>query len=131
MSIALDAQVAERVMGWKYVPASAGTLQPINRPYWIDLWLACFRGPDSPLRIDDAPPPYSSDIATAWLVVEEFRRGWNGHAAASVILHVTEEVGEPDCSCTIYGPDIAKVTELAQEMPLAICRAALAVVEAR
>lgn len=67
-------------------------------------------------------PRYSTDIAAAWLVVEEMeRRGWwfhlhpNDDGIYSMYFHKYQEGKLP----TGYG----------ETAPLAICRAALAVIE--
>lgn len=68
---------------------------------------------------------YSTDIAAAWQVVETFRRGANGKAACCVELFVTDYPQPQDCRCSIYGPDTADAVAWANEMPFAICLAAL------
>lgn len=70
-------------------------------------------------------PNYSTDIAAAWQVVEMFRRGVAGHVAAYIEMHVSDAVRGNDCSCSISAPDLAEVVAFANEMPLAICLAAL------
>lgn len=74
------------------------------------------------------PQEYSTEIELAWRIVEEFRRGWRHKKAAAVIkMIVYDTLGMPDCECKIYAPDIADASAIAEEMPLAICRAALEV----
>lgn len=74
-------------------------------------------------------PPYSTDISAAWEIVEEFRRGWRkGKKAAAVIdMNISDWIDYPDCECSIYSPNIAKVTVYSYSMPLSICLAALEV----
>jgi hypothetical protein len=75
-------------------------------------------------------PHYSTDMKVAYEeIVQVLRRGYNGHAAAVIRMTVYDFLG-PDCQVEIYGPDIAHVCVLAQEMPEAICLAFLKVVEA-
>ena len=72
---------------------------------------------------------YSIDMNDAWLVVEKFRRGWNGKVAAYIELHISDRPIDEDCICIIYGPNVGLVDASAKEMPLAICLAALKAVE--
>lgn len=99
----LDALVAEKVMGWKYYPASAGTMQPINPPYWIN--------PDrqSLDAIEDWPPSYSTDIDAAWEVVEKL---------AGTFRLEYEKYSDWDC-------ELGLGSAHAKTAPLAICLAAL------
>lgn len=83
----------------------------------------------SNLKLKDIPiPAYSTDISAAWEIVEEFRRGWRNKKAAAVIdMKISDWIDYPDCECSIYSPDIAKVTVYSYSMPLSICLAALEV----
>ena len=73
--------------------------------------------------VDEWSP--STDIAAAWEVIEIFRSGWQGHAAACIDIKISDWVGRPDCQVSIFGPDIAEVRAEAYSICLAICRAAL------
>jgi len=73
---------------------------------------------------------YSTDIAAAWEIVESFRFGWNGHAAACMWIEMYDICYQGNDYCvSIASPDIPKVSAWADAAPLAICRAALMVVE--
>jgi hypothetical protein len=71
------------------------------------------------------PPAYSTEIQPAWLVVEKFRQGYNGKAAACIEVVVTDLPTPVDTYCRIYGPDTAEALAHADTAPLAICLAAL------
>ena len=58
----LDALVAERVMGWKYLPA--GAHPNLHSEAWTN--------DDGASAVFD-PPPYSTSIQDAWQVVEKMR----------------------------------------------------------
>ena len=73
--------------------------------------------------MDEKPQPYSSRIDQAFRVVEKFRRGCMGHAAAVIEMVVSDVVTYPDCECKIYGPDTEDCFGFGGEMPKAICRA--------
>jgi hypothetical protein len=103
----LESEVEDRVretVGGDYPPKECGK---------------CEYGPHRTMK------SYSTDIAAAWEVVEQFRRGWNGQAAACIDMHVSDYVSMPDCHCIIYGPSITRIHAEAETMPLAICLAAL------
>lgn len=79
--------------------------------------------------VDDPRDP-SKEIGAAWEVVEKFRCGvGEEHAAAVIEMVVSDVCTVDDCYCKIYGPSIAEVEAIADQMPLAICRAALVAVE--
>lgn len=61
----LDALVAEKVMGWE-VDRSA------NRLIWL------FVAPNGKRGDITICPPYSTDIAAAWQVVERMNSDWSG-----------------------------------------------------
>ena len=71
------------------------------------------------------PDNYSEDISAAWGVIEKFRIGINNNVAAVIEMTVLDTISVPDCEVKIYGPTVAEVFANAEEMPLAICRAAL------
>lgn len=114
----LDALIAEKVM-CTFIPAGS------NPGLIDDAWIS----PSGYFVWE--PPQYSTSIAEAWLVVEKFRRGWNGHVAACIDLSITDEILANDCRVTIYGPTIATVSAEAVTIPLAICLAALMAVEGK
>jgi hypothetical protein len=115
--LALDALVAEKVMGavacgnWK--PFHAGEMSNDMSCGHV----SCFP--------PGCVPPYSTIIGWAWMVVEKFRRGIPGHVSSVVEMTVSDEAIGPDCTCKIYGCDLQEVETTQQEMPLAICIAAL------
>ncbi len=105
----MDAWVAEAVMGyrlidgiWYYPPYRHGMMADDVGPVWR----------------------YSTSIADAWVVVEKFRRGHGGKAAACVMCLTSDEADE-DSYCRIFGVDREDVQGQATQMPLAISRAAL------
>jgi hypothetical protein len=107
----LDAMVAEQVMKWtKFIGTGGGT-------YWNDE-SGHFVGGDTRWPV----PPYSSDIAAAWEIVEDF---------GSSFVSLTHAYGEADGEiqdgwwCEVIGPGYA-MRQFADTAPLAICRAALA-----
>lgn len=98
----LDAQIAERLMGWTAIHQDGdwvGGLDPTG-------WTAGI-------------PYYSSDIAAAWQVIE--------HLCATRAAHWTLTVG-PDgtmASVSIWQGGICAAGAPAATVPLAICRTAL------
>lgn len=74
-------------------------------------------------------PFYSTDIVAAWGIVETFRCGWQGHAAACIDIKISDWASRPDCQVTIFAPDIVDVRAEAYSPCLAICRAALKVAD--
>lgn len=104
----MDALIAERVMGWAW------------RSYWAgdEEVIGLFPPPPhSSFSEHDQYPEYSTDIASAWLVVEK--------------VHVTHrfliEDGLGDKRWVVM---FGHVVECADTAALAICRAALQAVEA-
>lgn len=75
------------------------------------------------------PPEYSTFIVSAWEIVELFRHGWNGHAAAFVRIDMYDTLDPSDCYVGIVAPNIPQAAGWAGTVPLAICRAALEAVE--
>jgi len=108
----MDALVAERVMGWTWEPG----------PYLQD--------PETPRRAHpqstrNAPDPYSTNIAAAWLVVEKLNDKKIAEAGGDwswpvEITYICDEGREGWC-VQFQGRHDA----VAEPAPLAICRAAL------
>lgn len=118
----LDALVAEKVMGWKLKS------EPHTR------WIL----PDGGELI--APPPaYSTDISAAWQVVEEIglfdspseQRARGGEGDTWYVLGRKGDKWVVASPCVAHGMyyDLGSIEPLvaADTAPLAICRAALAV----
>lgn len=105
----LDALVAEKVMGWK--------LHKEGRAWkWWDIPLI------SPHHEQydghDDQPPYSTDPAAAWEVVEKMRERW------SVYVNALDDPRE--CGCVVgktwREPEAAAI---GPTMPVAVCRCAV------
>ncbi len=82
-----------------------------------------------------ASMPYSTEWEQMGNLVDMFRFGKHKQAnGADSVACVVEMVvsdwdfGGGDCECTIYSPSLAKVTAVANSMPLAVARCALKVV---
>jgi hypothetical protein len=104
----LDADVAEKVMGWTVELIVSGRDA-------FEEW----RDPQG-WRYGATPPSYSSDIAAAWQVVEHMRtRGWRFE------IH---ELWEGWRAIFVLRATYAEYQERAESAPLAICRAALAAI---
>ena len=73
---------------------------------------------------------FSTDIDAAWSVVQLFRTGRYrpGKVACVVEMRYTDLVRD-DSECRIFSPDLAPVYGCANDLPLAICKAALKAVE--
>jgi hypothetical protein len=107
----LNAQVAEKVMGWVYVPSFIGNAVTMAPPSWSQ---------GDNVYIETAKWNPSTSIADAWLVVEEMRRrGWQ----------VDVVTDDPGWSCWLHrlGGKLGKPQHYvsADTAPEAICRAAL------
>jgi hypothetical protein len=100
----LDALVAERVMGW---------VQEEPQPHPVNSFAIYFGG----------PPPYSTDIAAAWQVVERMRE-----QEYSIALDSDTWLKHP-YAVHFIGGNSGCVSCTADTAPLAICRAALKAVE--
>lgn len=108
----LDAFVAEKVMGWKYVDH--------NEAYDLPISGVAF-GKGSPDGLSRCPVPYySTDIAAAWEVVEKLRK--DGFAFDS--YSSGSEEAEHPWTDAIFMKDNNECLVRAETMPLAICRAA-------
>lgn len=113
----LDALIAEKVMDWTW------------RTYWRpEEARALFPPPcEGSYAMGDAYPEYSTDIAAAWLVVEKLESG-------GYCVHV--ENFPPSTPAAYRWRAHVETAELsigygdADSAPLAICRAALAAMEA-
>lgn len=120
---ALDALVAEKVMGWRRCHIEANDQQFVTvPPDWADLSTARWWGHD----VNELVPLYSTEIAAAWQVVSALnRRGLyvsvdsaqNGEGSVAVLAH-RPSVSD-DCM------EMMTSVRSAETVPLAICRAAL------
>lgn len=114
---ATDILVAEQVMGWQ-VETDETKLRRLDQYFARNAERKWWRKPEGGWYYD--PPPYSSDIAAAWQVVEKMNSGgyalflFQGHEGSKVAF---DEPGATD-------PDY--VTD--KSMPGAICKAALIVI---
>lgn len=116
---ALDALVAEKVLGWEYHPDNA-----------VFTW---WQAPNDSWH--DAPPPYSTDIAAAWQVVEtmvdvdgpygayKWSFGMEYSSVIDWVVDFTPRKGHPQARN--YPAFQASSTSPAE----AICKAALAAVQ--
>lgn len=105
----LDRMVAEKVMGWQLAEAWTPGSQ---EPWWrkADGWMV-------PL------PPFTTDIAAAWQVVERMRElGWYYGVSGSI------SIGEI-AMFRVLGDAALVRSGTASTAPEAICRAALAALE--
>jgi hypothetical protein len=120
---AVDAEVAEKVMGFEWRRVADG-FQYFYSPDGDCVGIQ--RGDDSP-RIYGSPlPSYSTDIAAAWLVVERMRKDYHIDISTCltdrgttwvVMLCPKGEIERPEDSC---------VDGSAPDAALAICLASLA-----
>lgn len=119
-----DALIAEYVLGWKYNP------NPISSPapYWT------VPGKGWPDGVQDWPPGYSTDIASAWDVIEQLN--WGFYVSARMGNPLVLAPGEDPALCGMYSVWLTKavpglsmkessVIATADELPLAICKASL------
>ncbi len=128
-SRALDTRVAESVMGWVWMQRvnsnDAWLFPPDSRDEPVTMYgvlqnfvMRCgIVGPFEPYtngtkHPDSHPPPYSADIAAAWLVVEALH-------ARGVNLHVGVNW------CDVWVGDGQTEGLIANSTPEAICKAAL------
>jgi hypothetical protein len=118
----MDALIAEKVMGAKWLPIPPG-YEALYHPRgdgraWAARYIETHEG-----GTEDACPHFSTDIAAAWLVVENMvARCWK--------LDVQNRFA-PTWGCHVHfaAPNYSKVFETADSAPLAICRAALVAIE--
>lgn len=109
MSRDLDAVVAEKVMGWRKME---GFWVAPGTPDWVNLY-------SQPRD----PPPFSSDIAAAWQVVEKMV----GHGEGNEV-RITAGLGRCDVTFDLpgYRPILDRIGDATSDsLPTAICLAAL------
>lgn len=106
----LDALVAEKVMGWTRTEhlGLKRTVWNIPAPSYIE-WA-------------DDPPPFSTDIAAAWEVVERLRANYSFQISA-------DSSSDWECYLENEDLDISHVSARSETAPHAICLAALKTVE--
>ena|SRR5258706_9749470 len=106
----IDALVAEKLMGWKKYPANS----PENKMDF-DQWV----GEDQRVVPQTEPPPYSTNISDAWIVVEKMKKDW-------LILIDNDKSGKWDAFFKHMTAEDKSYTSFNQESaPMAICLAAL------
>ncbi len=114
---ALDALVAERVMGFKW---DESRCRVCGWPLYATLALGCVAGNCSlrprPARMADEPAPYSTEIKWAWELVERLK----------LVVGPTPRGGW--MVQTFWDRELSQ-WETAETAPLAICRAALKAVK--
>jgi len=126
MSRELDAEVAQKVMGWVWwVHAGERSMHPGQRflalddgSGWVTSTISRPAKGDEPIHGNDSVPHYSTDISAAWEVVEHLRKdGWIVHIIAS------ECVSECMLEC---GPGVrGRFSSVDKSIPESICRASL------
>lgn len=125
---AIDAEVAEKVMGWRWGMWGVGPTRifkalfgPDQEPEQFGYVPCASDAPHWIAQNTDEPPRYSTDIAAAFLVVEKLHAdGWHFH-----IVGATNDFPDP-WSVTLSGSDRVTHGAYSTTLPLAICRAALA-----
>jgi hypothetical protein len=108
----LDTLVAETVMGWKD--------SMIHEGEW------CALDPVDP-SVFQPPPPYSTDIAAAWTVVEKLSQ-------VNFLIQTRTFNNQPHQSMCLILKDVDAdvwITAVGEHMPHAICLAALKACESR
>lgn len=123
----LDAVIAEKIMGWTRATRSPKAYDIFREGKGGDVWW--IGGCPAPTAYECDHPENqvfapSENIADAWKAVERLMRdGWRFEIDRNV------KVGEPlnDFDCTFVKGRLFRAT--AETAPLAICRAALKVVE--
>jgi hypothetical protein len=106
----LDALIAQKVMGWILPPHSS-----IVGQMWVE--------PPMGRVHPEGPPPYSTDIAAAWQVVEKFN-SWELQHNKWLISSSGRNPNQYSATLTRYKPE-GFGAAVSTSMPLAICRAAL------
>lgn len=121
MSTEIDAQVAEKVMGWNTVGGEHPLrLEREKGGYIYDGLPFCFpKVPPGSVIADRWAP--STDIAAAWSIVELLLGNCRGHFAGGISRGWEREGGPLRWCCTFPGHD----TAWADTAPMAICLAAL------
>lgn len=113
MSRELDRDVAEKVVGWRYREDDGGFFAP------GDEWFVDQDG----LRVECVDlPTYSTSISAAWEVVEKMREIGFTYVQIEACFDGGWRVA--------FGLDPMAIVKSANTAPLAICKAALAAVEA-
>ena len=97
-----------------------------------DVLCTCSMTPQGTIHERISLPKFSSDIATAWKVIEKIRK-IDKHWCPGVGWEDMDGLGEPGwvCGFEYYGEreeDFKEFSAIAVTMPLAVCRAALKVV---
>jgi hypothetical protein len=127
----LDAEVAEKIFGWQWATLNPAIYTVLTGNRFLRppgnlgvAFVPC--GESLPLdeRYFDAVPSYSTDIKTAWEVVEKMlSQGWHFN------LECEPESGESPCAMFYRGRDSYGERDAhsmsATTAPLAICLAAL------
>jgi ABA sandwich protein len=117
---ALDALVAERIFGWRWMRSSVSGRQAIfpmdQHPEWFTAPASRVEGlaNDWDCRL----PHYSTDMAAAWLVVEKLKK-----AECRVIIRATPNDCGYDCEIEKSKSDWWSIGQ--ESAPIAICQAAL------
>lgn len=127
----LDALIAERVLGWVYHPQDADTRRRadgtwrMGPPPYGGFWLV---PPHPSLELEWEVAPCSTNPAAAWLVVEAMEaRGW----VPCLKRNIERVEWEATFWATPENPAMPRAVRIqADTAPLAICRAALAALEA-
>jgi len=140
----IDREVAEKVMGWKFRPATPDAEWVAHHEDW---WIA-------PVSVNGRNmykeiPPYSTDIAHAWTVVEKMRSDGffvvvkgNPDSLRFIIEGSRSEYDAPSPDkkigptgawvCEISHPDrIASAWNIDKSASVAICRAALSALSSK
>ena len=129
----MDAWVAKTVMGLNIshlgVVWEEGYMED-GMDGWDGFVCPRCKTPESMLDKVPCAKHYSTDISAAWEVVERFRKGDYSHpknitVACVIEMTVYDGVSHEDCGVRIYSPTQSIVDAYANEMSLAICRAAL------
>lgn len=110
----LDRLVAEQIMGWRYYASGYGLAA--QRPYWVT--------PQGPFSAENLPR-FSADVAAAWQVVERLRGdGWDWRIANGS----DRPTGAAGWQVSVLRvrPQQLEGSAFAENVALAICRAALA-----
>ncbi len=117
----VDCLVAEQIMG----------LIRCQNPWHLE-GIPCHAQPDSPGSGGETPA-YSSDLATAWLVVEKIRNTGEAPEQTYWVFTDYSEIGWRAEVLQVLTENDAPhhvAAGIGETLPLAICRAALAAVDA-
>lgn len=120
----LDALVAEKVMGAVWTPTPSDMV--FDEDYWLEIpgkpGVFAYRYRDGRVKPKAGCPPYSTDMASAWEVVEKMEQRGHGFALA-------DSQGPPWEATFDNLSSMLSYIETADTAPLAICLAALKAVE--